>query len=85
VIAVASPSKSITVELLPEERARSLSLEAIAADGRKAVAESVSGATASVSFGSAGKAAAPPRKRPAAAPSTTGLMASPYEKPPRQR
>lgn len=80
VIAVASPSKSVTVELLPDERGESLSVQVIAADGRRALAENVSGATAVVTFDRPRKAAAPPRKRPAGTSSKPGLMPSPYEK-----
>jgi hypothetical protein len=80
VIAVASSSKSVTVELLPEERGQSLSVQAIAVDGRRALAENVSGAAALVTFDSASKAAAKPRKPSSGAPAKSGLMASPYEK-----
>jgi serine/threonine-protein kinase len=80
VIAVASPSKSVTVELLPEERGQSLSVQAIAVDGRRALAENVSGAAALVTFDSASKAAAKPRKPSGGAPAKSSLMASPYEK-----
>ena len=79
VIAVAPPSKSVTVELLPDERGQSLSVQAFAADRRSALAENVSGATALVTFDRAGSTAAPPRKHPA----KVGLMPSPYEKRPR--
>jgi hypothetical protein len=80
VIAVASPSKSVTVELLPEERGQSLSVQALAVDGRRALAENVSGAAALVTFDSASKTAAKPRKPSGGAPAKSGLMASPYEK-----
>jgi hypothetical protein len=87
VIAIASPSRSVTVELAASEVPETVHLEAIADDGRRVVVPDVAGGSAEISFaGTEAPSKSSPRggraPRAPASPRAAGtsLLPSPYEK-----
>jgi serine/threonine-protein kinase len=82
VIALPRPARRIDVPLEDAERARSLRIDAVASDGRRASAELAPGSTvADLVFASAPRPAGPPPRRAAPSPESPPRLApSPFEK-----